>query len=68
MKPDPEWFQIISELLVDLSAGWFSAAFIVPNFAGLTAPSDFGVLTMDIVFGILCSVTALKFRKLAKKI
>lgn len=68
MKVDPLLLTISSEVFVDLSAAWFTAVFIVPNFPGLTVPFNLLVLTMDITFGILCVGLAYKFRRLAKKI
>jgi len=68
MKFDPAWFEIFSELLINLSAGWFGAAFIVPNFAGLTKPTNFWILTANIIFSILCLVLAFRLRKLSREI
>jgi len=44
----------LSGLSVNLSAAWYTAVFIVPNFSGLNALSNIFILTMDIVLGTLC--------------
>lgn len=68
MRFDPSWFEIISELLVNLSAGWFGAVLIVPIFAGREFPFNFAILTSDVLGGILSLVVALKLRKLSREV
>jgi len=38
MKSDSAWFTVISDLFVNLSAGWLGVAFIVPNFSAKKPP------------------------------
>lgn len=38
---DIEWFSILSDLSVNLAAGWLGVAFIVPNFSGIRSPFNF---------------------------
>jgi hypothetical protein len=56
------WFNIISELLIDLSAGWFGAAFIVSTFSEKSLSINFGILILDIGFGILFLLVAFNLR------
>ena len=65
-KIEPGLLIVLSELFVNLAAGWFGAVFIVPNFSGLKLPFNLFVLTMDILLGIFSLVVAFKLRKLSK--
>jgi len=67
MRPDPLLLAILSELFVNLSAGWFGAAFIVPISSGKIFPIKLDLLTADIIFGIVCLVIAFKVRKIGVK-
>lgn len=58
------WFTIISNLFVNLSAGWFAAAFIIPATSKRKVRLSFWLFTTDILFGILCLVVAFYFGKL----
>lgn len=66
-KFDTEWFSIISDLSVNLAAGWLGVAFIVPNFYGIRSPFNFLVLTGDILIAILFLVTAFKLKKISRR-
>jgi len=68
MKLDFTWFEVFSDLLVNLAAGWLGAAFIVPNFSGVVWPSNFVILTMDVLLGIFCLVGAFRLKKASKKL
>lgn len=67
MKIELIWFGVLADLLINLSAGWFGAAFIVPNFSGLWWPYNLVVLTGDILVGIVSLVAAFKLRKWLKE-
>lgn len=67
MKIDLNWFEILSDLFINLSAGWFGAVIIVPNFAGLNRSLNFLVLTVDVIFGMFFLVLAFRFKKLSKR-
>lgn len=67
MRADPVLLAIFSELFVNLSAGWFGAVFVVPNFAGFKTPFNSLVLTGDVLAGIFSPVVAFKLRKLSKE-
>lgn len=58
MKIDPAWFAVVGDLFVNLSAGWFAAALIVPLSGDGPKATNRWVLMMDIVFGILFLVLA----------
>ena len=67
MKLDPLLLTISSELFVNLSAGWFGAILIVPNFASRESPYNLAILTGDILAGISSLVVAFRLRKLSKE-
>lgn len=62
-KSISSWFNIISDLFVNLSAGWFGAAFILPAVSENLLTVDFRLLTADIILGILSLVLARVLRK-----
>jgi len=61
------WFEIFSDLLVNLAAGWFGAVIIVPNFSGINPPFNLLILTGNVLAGILSLVAAFKLRRLSKE-
>lgn len=66
LKIDPDWYLVLSELMINLSAGWLATVLIVPNLGGLGSQRDFLLLTNNLVFGTLSLVVAFKFRKLSR--
>ena len=48
------WFQILSELFVNLAAGWLAALIIVPNFTEKKRVEKLIILTGDIL-GVIVS-------------
>lgn len=54
---------ILSELFVNLAAGWFAAAFIIPITSKKPKNLNFWLLTINILFGIVCLVLAFLFRR-----
>ena len=66
-KIDPIWLAVLSELFVNLAAFWFGVAFLGSNLSGLHWPFNIVVLTVDLVFGIVCLVIAFRFRKRSKE-
>jgi hypothetical protein len=62
-KPVSSWFDIISDLFINLSAGWFGAAFILPAVSENLLTIDFRLLTADIILGILSLILAKVLRK-----
>jgi hypothetical protein len=62
-KVSSSWSNIVSDLFVNLSAGWFGAAFILPSVSENMARIDFRILTGDIILGILSLILAKVFRK-----
>ncbi len=67
MKIEPIWFGVLADLLINLSAGWFGAVVIVPNFSGLWWPYNLVVLTGDVLSGTLSLVIAFRLRKWLKE-
>lgn len=60
------WLNSISDLLINLSAGWFGAVFIVPVFSDSSLIFSLPVLTGDFIMGILFLVGAIELRKIGK--
>ena len=65
-RVDTVWLEVISELLINLAAGWFGASFIVPAISEKPITFNLSILTMDIVMGIVFLATSYKLKKLAK--
>jgi len=61
---DLAWFGILSDLFINLAAGWFGAAFIVPATAKPSRRVSLWFLTSNMVFSTLFLVLAFKLRKL----
>ena len=61
---DPFWFVIISNLFVNLSAGWFAAALIIPATSKKKLKLNFWLFTTDLLFGIICLVIAFYLGKI----
>jgi len=57
------WKTLLSDLFVNLSAGWFGAVFIIPAFTRNSLAIDLPVLTADLVLGILCLVFSYQLKK-----
>jgi len=47
------FYTSLSNLIINLSSGWFGAIIIVPNFSPIKNYSDLFVLGYDILFGSL---------------
>jgi len=56
------WLSVLSDLFINLAAGWFGAVLIVPNFIKTKSSKNIAVLTADLIFGILCLVIGYFFR------
>lgn len=63
---DAEWLKAIADLLINLSAGWFGAILVVPNFGGAEYPDNLKILTVDAVLAIVSLVFAVKLKKIKK--
>ena len=61
---DPFLFIITSDLFVNLSAGWFAAALIIPATSIKKPPLNFWLFITDFLFGILCLVIAFYLGKI----
>lgn len=57
------WSLLISDLLINLSAGWFGAALIVPTFSNDSLTMNLWILTMDMLLGTLFLTMSFLFRR-----
>ena len=62
MLENQTWLLIISDLFVNLSAGWFGAVFIVPNFSKKKGSERFLVLISNLAASILCLIIAFELK------
>lgn len=62
MRVDVVWLQIISELCVNLSAGWIGAAVVIPVTSKLDRKVNLGVLTVNLALSIVFLVAAFELR------
>ena len=63
MRIDPVWVQIVSDLFVNLAAGWLGVVLIVAPRAKMSKHIDWLVLTADMVVGIVSLVVAFGLKK-----
>lgn len=56
------WANAISDLLINLSAGWLGVMIIVPNFSRKKGLKRFLILTGDFLAAILCLSLAVAIR------
>jgi len=61
---DPVIVSSISELFINLSAGWFAAAFISPNFSRKKKAEKLYYLTLNVIFATVCLIIAIYLKKL----
>lgn len=64
LKREQSWLSVLSELLVNLAAGWFGAAVIVPQSFENFSQVSLIVLLVNVGFGMFSLVIAYKLRKL----
>ena len=60
----PPRLVVFSELLVNLSAGWFGTVFVVPVITELKNIGDFVFILHKLFLGFLSLLFAIKFREL----
>lgn len=60
---DPVWSQSIADLLINLSAGWFGAVFVLPITTKLSKKLNVLLLTMNLTVGMLSLGFAVELRK-----
>lgn len=63
MKVDAVWLEIISELCINLSAGWIGAAVVIPVTSKLDRRVNLGLLTMNLVAAIVFLMAAFELRR-----
>ena len=66
-KLHPTLFLTISDVLVNLSAGWFGAVFIVPVFSEKPLVFNIPLLILDIILGIVFCGVAFKLRTIKRR-
>ena len=63
MLTDAVLFSVFSDLLINLSAGWFGAAVIVPLNVVKKPKTRLWSLLVNIIFGIVSVILAVSLRK-----
>ena len=58
---------ILSELLINLAAGWYGVAIIIPISSTEPFAVNLNVLTANIIFGTVCIIISYKLRISIKK-
>lgn len=61
-KVHPALLLTISDIMVNLSAGWFGAAFIVPVFSDKPLNLNFWILIVNLFFGTVFMLLAYRTR------
>ena len=61
------WFQIISELFVNLAAGWFGVVFIQPYLESIRTPEDILWLLFKTLSGIISLFIAKYLREKSQR-
>lgn len=56
------WTVLFSDLFVNLSAGWYGAAVIIPTFSSSPLPIDFMILIINFVLGSMFLLASYIFR------
>jgi len=59
---DPTFLQILSDLFTNLSAGWLGAAFVVPIVSKRRVKVKLGMLTANILLGIVALLFAYQLK------
>lgn len=65
-RVDPLWFALLSELLVNLAAGWIGIGLATILAVDKDLWTKFGLLTGNLGFAILSMVAAYKLKKRKK--
>jgi len=60
-----QWLSVLSDLFVNLAAGWFVVVFIEPQVSGVTSQTV-PPLILRLIAGILSLTIAKRFREEAK--
>lgn len=66
-RPSHVWFEILSDLFVDLASALLVIVFIEPIFIPLKTTEDILALTSKLSLGILFLILVKKFREDSKK-
>ncbi len=63
MRLDSALLSVFADLFINLSAGWFGAAVIIPARSTKRTKIKIGLLTLNFTFGIVFSLLAYAIRK-----
>lgn len=63
LKPDVYEMNTLSDLLINLSAGWYGAALIGTPLMGLTTSSGLFNLFINVIFGTITFALSVRIRK-----
>lgn len=66
-KVNPTFLLTLSDLCVNLSAGFFAATFIIPAFSEKSLSINIGILTVNLIFAIVFFVLAYKLKRIGGK-
>ena len=61
---DAYWLSAFSDWLINISAGWFAAAFVIPATGKRSPKVNLVLLTLNTLFAILSLVGAVSLRRL----
>lgn len=64
---DKEWFLSVSDVLTNLSAGWFALVIITPNIDGAPGSEIIRATLINTCLGILALWIAVKLRRLSNE-
>jgi len=64
---DKDWFEITSELFVNVAAAWFAIVLIEPQFDKALSLLDILWLILKLVAGIISMYIAKYFRKISRR-
>lgn len=65
VRVDPVWWATISDLLVNLSAGWFGAIVVLPIVFPFHKKVNVSLLIFDAAVGIVSLLFAVQLRRAA---
>ena len=64
MNLSASWVSVLSELSINLAAGWFATAIIVPIAFSMFRPINRYTLAGNLILGIMATLVAVKLRTL----
>jgi hypothetical protein len=67
MKTKNIFFSVLGDLSINLSAGWFGTAFIVPAISQKPILINFVTLTVDFILGMVFLIIAFRLKEKGEK-